>query len=136
MRHSPIIPCVALLSCLTSALASPLALRDVSECPYTAGNAKESFLRSLLEKSDEYGNFDHAPSQGPLKVGIVGAGAAGVYAGMLLESLGIDYEILEGSNRIGGRIFTYRFNESEWNASKPGEPEYYNYYVCISKRKD
>jgi hypothetical protein len=97
----------------------------------TAGNAKDLFLRELLLQSPEYGNFDHAPTQGPLKVGIVCAGAARLYAAILLQSLGIDYEILEGSNRTGGRIFTYRFDEAAWAASKPGEPDYYNYYVCF-----
>ena len=38
------------------------------------------------------------------KVIIVGAGSAGLYAGFLLKSKGIDYEILEASDSIGGRL--------------------------------
>jgi hypothetical protein len=54
---------------------------------------------------------------GPIKVGIIGAGAAGLYAGMIIDSFGpnsgIKYEILEiadGITRgVGGRLFTYKF---------------------------
>ncbi|MBL4654842.1 MAG: FAD-dependent oxidoreductase [Bacteroidia bacterium] len=40
------------------------------------------------------------------KVIIVGAGISGLYAGYMLGELGIDYTILEASNRVGGRIRT------------------------------
>lgn len=43
-------------------------------------------------------------------VGIIGAGMAGLYTAMILKSLGIEYEILEASNRIGGRVYTHRFS--------------------------
>lgn len=38
------------------------------------------------------------------KVIIVGAGAAGLTAGYLLQQLGVEFEILEASNQYGGRI--------------------------------
>jgi len=38
------------------------------------------------------------------KVLIIGAGAAGLYAGYLLKDKGIDFQILEASNRYGGRL--------------------------------
>ncbi|EOO00388.1 putative l-amino acid oxidase protein [Phaeoacremonium minimum UCRPA7] len=63
-----------------------------------------------------------------MKVGIIGAGAAGLYAAMLLDSLDIDYDIHEASDRIGGRIFTYRFDQEAWDNSTPDDPEYYDYY--------
>lgn len=40
-------------------------------------------------------------------VGIIGGGFAGMYAGLLLQSLGIDCEIFEASERVGGRIDTW-----------------------------
>lgn len=40
-------------------------------------------------------------------VGIIGGGFAGMYAGMILQSLGIEFEIFEGSDRVGGRIDTW-----------------------------
>jgi monoamine oxidase len=38
------------------------------------------------------------------KVLIVGAGAAGLYAGYILKSKGVDFEILEASSSYGGRL--------------------------------
>jgi monoamine oxidase len=38
------------------------------------------------------------------KVIIIGAGAAGLYAGFILKSMGIDFEILEATGNIGGRM--------------------------------
>lgn len=54
------------------------------------------------------------------KVGILGAGIGGLHAALILDSLGIEYEILEASDRTGGRIFTHKF---------PGGGKY-DYYVC------
>ena len=46
---------------------------------------------------------------GPAKhVVIVGAGIAGLTAGMLLKEAGHTVTILEARNRLGGRIYTYR----------------------------
>ena len=93
-------------------------------------NPRSRFLREVLSCSD-YPNHPtvRTPSSTPLKIGIIGAGAAGLYSAVLLDSLGIDYDILEASDRVGGRIFTYRFNETAWDASTPDNPDYYDYYV-------
>lgn len=45
-------------------------------------------------------------SDAPL-VGIVGGGFAGLYAGLILQSLGIEFEVFESSDRVGGRIDTW-----------------------------
>ena len=37
---------------------------------------------------------------------IVGAGAAGIGAGLELQARGVPFVILEAANRIGGRAFT------------------------------
>src|SRR6186713_46860 len=65
------------------------------------------------------------------KVAIIGAGAAGLFTGMIFDYLNekcssagfkVDYEILEANReiqpdqsigRVGGRLFTYRFEGSE-----------------------
>lgn len=47
------------------------------------------------------------------KVGIISGGTAGLYAAIILDSLDIDYEILEASDRIGGRVYTHRFDEEK-----------------------
>ncbi|KAF8547023.1 amine oxidase [Imleria badia] len=43
------------------------------------------------------------------RVGILGAGIGGLYTALILDSLDIEYEILEASDRTGGRMFTYKF---------------------------
>ncbi|RWS20046.1 hypothetical protein B4U80_12166, partial [Leptotrombidium deliense] len=48
-----------------------------------------------------------------MKVGVVGAGIAGLYTALLLQELGIDYEILEASEKIGGRLETHYFDKNE-----------------------
>ncbi|KAG1879144.1 hypothetical protein F4604DRAFT_1880092 [Suillus subluteus] len=42
-------------------------------------------------------------------LGILGAGVGGLYTALILDSLNIDYEILEASDRTGGRLLTYNF---------------------------
>jgi NADPH-dependent 2,4-dienoyl-CoA reductase/sulfur reductase-like enzyme len=75
------------------------------------GDSKEykipDIIRPALEKKDQ----DVDPKK--LKFCIIGAGVAGLYTALMLEKLGIDYEILEASDRIGGRIFTHHFTEGE-----------------------
>ncbi len=61
--------------------------------------------------------MENIPNDGHIKkVTIIGAGIAGLAAAYELERLGHRVEILEGSGRIGGRIFTHRFR------SGPGAP--------------
>lgn len=130
MRFSTLVPgavCTFVLSSIVR--AAPISPRCTATP--TAGNTRDLFLREILSQSPDYGNFSECSSSRiDLKVGIIGAGAAGLYAAILLDSLGIDYDILEADERIGGRIFTYRFDEEAWQASKPGDPQYYDYYVC------
>jgi len=58
--------------------------------------------------------------QAPM-VGIVGGGFAGLYAGLILQSLGIECEVFEGSNRVGGRIDTWYSEEYDAeNKNKAG----------------
>ncbi|KDQ10963.1 hypothetical protein BOTBODRAFT_469085 [Botryobasidium botryosum FD-172 SS1] len=61
-------------------------------------------------------------------VGIIGAGAAGLYTAMILDSLDIPYDILEASTRIGGRINTYHFqgsgSDNAWNYFDIGAMRY------------
>lgn len=57
------------------------------------------------------------------KVGIVGAGTSGMYAALMLLDLGIDCEILEADNRVGGRLFTHRFSDSK----ERGSAAWYDY---------
>lgn len=75
---------------------------------------------------------------GEFKVGIVGAGCAGLFTAMILNYLNnipalkeaglhLTYEILEanGPERLGGRLYTYKFPPLD-KADKPGDHEYYD----------
>ncbi|KAF6811931.1 L-amino acid oxidase [Colletotrichum musicola] len=97
--------------------------------PRAEENPRAAFFRKTVDGSS-YCNHTKVPTpEGvPLKVGIIGAGAAGLYAAILLESLGIDYEIHEASGRVGGRIYTYRFDQETWDNSTAEDPAYYDYY--------
>lgn len=52
-------------------------------------------------------------------VGILGGGVGGLYAAMMLESVGVPYEVLEARDRVGGRLFTHKFENSN----------FYDYFV-------
>ena len=53
----------------------------------------------------------------PIDVLVLGAGLAGLNAALTLEELGFRVRVIEGSNRIGGRMYTAPENEV------PGHPE-------------
>ncbi|MCJ1442522.1 MAG: hypothetical protein MMC23_003018 [Stictis urceolatum] len=55
---------------------------------------------------------------GELKIGIIGAGIAGLYSALVLQKLGIKYEILEANpDRIGGRLYTHYFQDPPQDGS-------------------
>lgn len=49
------------------------------------------------------------------KVIVIGAGLSGLNAALLLEEQGVDVQVLEGRNRVGGRVLSHR--------NVPGHPE-------------
>jgi len=63
----------------------------------------------------------------PLPICIIGAGAAGLYTAMILDSLDIRYEILDASERVGGRLYTHRFNGEEGRNAPLNDPKRYQY---------
>lgn len=48
-------------------------------------------------------------------VGIIGGGFAGLYSGLILQSLGIECEVFESSDRVGGRIDTWYSSDYDAN---------------------
>lgn len=62
--------------------------------------------------SAEY-RADMKKREGETRVCIVGAGACGLRVAMFLQYLEIDFDILEASDRHGGRAFTYHFSAAE-----------------------
>lgn len=78
-------------------------------------------------------HWEAAPNDKPMaqpieKIGIIGAGVSGLYAAMILEDLGIPYEILEANERIGGRIYTHRFNGDAGKTAPINHPSRYDYF--------
>lgn len=80
----------------------------------------QSFTPDKLPKDPAYDKHGNLPQGGtddastPRKVCIIGAGVAGLYIAKMLDDLDIpnlSYDILESSDRIGGRIFTYNFSD-------------------------
>ena len=72
------------------------------------------------EKEKETANAPHikknnAPVKASHDVVVVGAGLSGLHAGMLLEEQGFDVQIIEGRQRLGGRVYTLN--------DVPGKPE-------------
>ena len=85
-----------------------------NEAGYDAPPALPPFERDLEGKE-------------PLPICIIGAGAAGLYTAMILDSLNIKYEILDASERVGGRLYTYRFNGEEGRDAPLNDPKRYQY---------
>lgn len=48
-----------------------------------------------------------------MKIGIIGAGVAGLTAAFELRKFGLDVTIFEATNRVGGRVFTYYFDKEK-----------------------
>ncbi|KAF7302450.1 Amino-oxidase domain-containing protein [Mycena chlorophos] len=59
---------------------------------------------------------------------IIGAGCAGLYSAMILESLKIPYVIMEAQDRYGGHVFTHRFNGAAGKNAPIGDPARYDYF--------
>ncbi|PCE24727.1 flavin monoamine oxidase family protein [Burkholderia ubonensis] len=59
-------------------------------------------------------------SAGDVRIGIVGAGMAGLYAGLLLQALGIKFEIFEAAATPGGRVRTHYFDSGSHQYAEMG----------------
>ena len=99
-----------------------------------AAYAKHILNKHLLAKLNDVSSEDHstlpklpgvpdkAKDKGPYqgRVCIIGAGAAGLYTAMMLKFLGAtNVDILEASDRVGGRCYTQALS---------GDIAYHNYY--------
>lgn len=122
-----------------------LSSKSASEpAPSSSGTLRTEFSRWLLanhganyrkevERQRARSNADHfhdgiaaaspsCPTEEPL-VGIVGGGFAGLYAGLILQSLGIESEVFESSDRVGGRIRTWY--STDYSADSPNQAGLY-----------
>jgi hypothetical protein len=118
---------ILLLFILADAYYLPTANGGISSISTPSSQANGSINGTYSPASGLTPNDTEAINS--VKVGVIGAGASGLYAAILLQSFGIPYEILEANDRPGGRIWTHYFDPEEWSASKPGDPNYYDYFV-------
>ena len=90
---------------------------------------------TLAPIADEAPGTHDAPQVAKFKVGIIGAGVAGLFTAMIFDhlkkefKLDVEYEILESrTQHVGGRLFTYKFKPVDANNpnDKSNEHQYYD----------
>lgn len=77
----------------------------------------QTWVLGVMEYLSETNNISRHP---PRRVAIVGGGIAGLYAGLLLQSKGVAVHIFEANDRVGGRVWTYRFNDDKEQSFEAG----------------
>ncbi|RYP51127.1 hypothetical protein DL768_003474 [Monosporascus sp. mg162] len=82
--------------------------------PVDAHILDPQFAPPGLEDVD-FGKIPHGVQPQPVRfnIGIVGGGMAGLYASLILQDLGLEHEVIEASNRPGGRVKTHRFTPED-----------------------
>ncbi|MDJ0717793.1 MAG: NAD(P)/FAD-dependent oxidoreductase [Prochloraceae cyanobacterium] len=85
-------------------------------------------VKNILKAIDNWD--ENKPRQ---RIGILGAGMAGLAAAYELKKRGHQVEIWEGAARVGGRVWTYRFDDNrygEYGAMRiPGTHDYTRHYI-------
>ncbi|XP_063471030.1 L-amino-acid oxidase isoform X2 [Symphalangus syndactylus] len=106
-------PCTLRLLVLVPILLSLAASRD-----WKAERSQDPFEKCMQDP--DYEQLLKVVTWGlnrtlkPQRVIVVGAGVAGLVAAKVLSNAGHKVTILEADNRIGGRIFTYRDQNTGW----------------------
>ncbi|KAI1328961.1 hypothetical protein F5Y16DRAFT_397922 [Xylariaceae sp. FL0255] len=97
-------------------LVRKLILKDIKKIPL--GNLPSDIIShdlpndELLPNRARDSTFNYSPDK--IKVGIIGAGIAGLYTALILDDLGFEYDILEANpDRVGGRLYTHYFGKAE-----------------------
>ena len=121
-----LVGCLYITSCDTSTAdqnnsSDPdesLTLREAYE-DWIIENHGEQYtdeLKRLQEKAIQEDLQAHftGDSDQPV-VGIIGGGIAGLYAGLMLQSLDIEFDIFEKTNRVGGRLKTWYSEDYDEN---------------------
>lgn len=73
-----------------------------------AGLALSSFFFQACQKDSDTDGITSDNRFNDYKVVVIGAGAAGLYSAWYLKERGFDVTILEASNKIGGRVQSYK----------------------------
>lgn len=105
--------------------ATPQAIEEFSQ------RLVEELLETVVapEPVANAASVEEEPTTRPVdSVAIIGGGVSGLYAAMMLAgNYGFKVDVIEASDRIGGRLYTHRFDN---NATAPsGE---WDYFVSLS----
>ncbi|KAI9723444.1 MAG: hypothetical protein M1828_004174 [Chrysothrix sp. TS-e1954] len=135
------------MSATTTEVKAPIDVKDISWRARWASIAIRENLAAIQKEIDALPNkldknhlvpikktlhTDGTDINRPLKVGIIGAGCAGLFTAMIFDHLkeeyhlDVEYEILEAASedRLGGRLFSYYFKEHE--VKNPGPHDYFD----------
>lgn len=74
----------------------------------------------LLSPPPDISNYAAPGSMKDLRIGIIGGGCAGISAAFELRKTGADITIFDAEERVGGRIYTYYFDQSKKNFGELG----------------
>jgi hypothetical protein len=88
----------------------------VGQVPFTQIPTFDNYPpQSLYEGNEKFADGDEV-----FKVGIVGAGVAGLFTALLLNEISekvpefkVSYDIFESSKRVGGRLYTHSFSDDK-----------------------
>ena len=97
--------------------------QDPLKLPPLRGRSQPKGMQKLLDPED--------PAE--WRVSIIGAGTAGLYIAMILDDLqipGLKYDLLEASDRIGGRVYTHYFSKTSHDYYDIGAMRFPK--VCLS----
>ena len=101
--------------------------------------ANPASRNELIPIADTLYHDQQVSEERTFKVGIIGAGVAGLFTGMIFDhlkekySLDVEYEILEASDetRVGGRLYSHYFTKAP-----PGEANHEYYDVGAMRYPD
>ena len=85
----------------------------------------QNYLRLKLnadEGNAELNQRQDPLTKQPISVGIVGGGISGLYSALLLQHYvpNVNVKIFEANNRVGGRIYTYKFSDEPYQYCEAG----------------
>lgn len=92
-------------------------------------------MDNIIEQLARIDTADHASPR--KNVVVIGAGMAGLSAAYELMRLGHTITIIEATNRVGGRVWTHRFEEGEGHYHElgamriPASHDYTRYYIDL-----
>jgi monoamine oxidase len=99
----------------------------ISRRQFTHGLAASALAAAALKPRS-------AVAQEQLDVIVIGAGLSGLYAANLLEAQGLNVQLLEAQDHVGGRLYTLRTNDGFFNCGATTLDSFYGRTLDIVER--